>query len=91
MKHTEYFGGKVQSLGLNTENGYATIGVITPGKYTFATATEERMVVTSGELNVKLPDAEWRMVRANEEFIIKENMSFDVEASNDVSYICYYK
>lgn len=91
IKHNVYFEGKVQSLGLNTENGFATIGVITPGKYTFSTASEEKMVITSGHLGVKLPGEEWKMVRAYEEFIIKENSSFDVEATSDISYICFYK
>ncbi|MBA4391099.1 MAG: hypothetical protein C0399_09190 [Syntrophus sp. (in: bacteria)] len=91
MKHNVYFEGKVQSLGLDTEDGNATIGVITPGQYSFTTATEEKMVITSGVLRVKLPQEAWKIVRANEEFIVKENVSFDVEANRDVSYICYYK
>jgi uncharacterized protein YaiE (UPF0345 family) len=91
MKHNVYFEGKVQSLGLDTENGHATIGVITPGQYTFTTATEERMVITSGILKVKLPQEAWKTVLAPEEFIIKDNTSFNVEAAHDVSYICYYK
>lgn len=91
MKHNVYFEGKVQSLGLDTEHGSATIGVITPGQYTFTTATEERMVITSGALNVKLPQETWKIVRAPDEFIVKENTSFDMEAKHDVSYICYYK
>lgn len=91
MKHTVYFEGKVQSLSLDTEYGNATIGVITPGQYTFATATEERMVITSGVLKVKLPQEAWKTVRVPEEFIVKENLSFDMEAARDVSYICYYK
>ena len=60
MEHNVYFDGKVQSLSLETASGKATIGVITPGKYAFSTATEERMVVTSGILTVKLPGGEWR-------------------------------
>ncbi|MDR3539735.1 MAG: pyrimidine/purine nucleoside phosphorylase [Desulfosporosinus sp.] len=90
MKHNVYFEGNVQSLSLNTEHGEATIGVITPGKYTFSTATEERMVITSGDLNVKLPGENWKMVQTNQEFVINANMSFEVEASQDVAYICYY-
>lgn len=91
MKHNVYFEGNVQSLSLNSGNGDATIGVITPGRYAFSTATEERMVITSGALNVKLPGEDWKMVQTNQEFVIKENLSFEVEASLDVSYICYYK
>jgi len=91
MKHNVYFEGNVQSLSLNTGSGQATIGVITPGKYTFSTATEERMVITAGSLNVKLPGEAWKTVQTNQEFVIEEKRSFDVEASFDVAYICYYK
>jgi uncharacterized protein YaiE (UPF0345 family) len=91
MDHNVYFEGKVQSLTMETEQGRATVGVITPGKYTFSTSTQERMVVTSGILNTTLPNGEKKIVGPNQEFIVEANTSFDVEASGDVSYICYYK
>jgi hypothetical protein len=90
MEHNVYFEGKVQSLTLETDQGRATVGVITPGKYTFSTSTQERMVVTSGKLNVKLSQGKERIVGPNQEFIVGANTSFDVEATGDVSYICYY-
>ena len=90
MKHNVYFEGNVQSLSLNSESGSATIGVITPGEYAFSTATEERMVITSGTLNVKLPEEDWIIFHVNQEFIVKANVSFEVKADQDVSYICYY-
>jgi purine/pyrimidine-nucleoside phosphorylase len=91
LKHNSYFDGKVQSLGLDTEKGNATVGVITPGAYAFSTSTEERMRIVSGALMVKLPGKTWEKVEAGNEFIIEANASFDVEASRDVAYICYYK
>lgn len=91
MEHNVYFEGKVQSLSLETDRGRTTVGVITPGKYTFSTASQERMVVTSGILGVRLPGEEWKIVGPNQEFIVPPNASFDVEATQDVSYICYYK
>ncbi len=90
MEHNVYFDGKVQSLGLRAGQGRATIGVITPGRYTFSTTTQERMVVTSGVLHVKPPGEEWKSIGWNEQFIVAPNASFDVEAKEDVSYICYY-
>jgi len=90
MEHNVYFEGKVQSLTLETDQGRATVGVITPGKYTFSTSTQERMVVTSGTLNVTLSQGERKIVGPNHEFIVGANASFDVEATGDVSYICYY-
>jgi uncharacterized protein YaiE (UPF0345 family) len=91
MKHNVYFDGKVQSLSLETATGQATIGVITPGTYAFSTSTEERMVVTSGILAVKLPGGEWKEMSAGKEFIVAANQTFEVEAKRDASYICYYK
>lgn len=90
MKHNSYFEGKVQSLGLETESGNATIGVITPGTYSFSTSTQERMQVTSGTLKVKLPGEAWITVEAGKEFNVQAGVSFEVEAARDVSYICYY-
>lgn len=91
MKHNLYFEGKVQSLSVNTLEGEATIGVITPGKYTFSTSTEEKMIITSGRLKVKLPNEDWKEFLLGQEFVIAKGNSFDVEAISDVSYICYYK
>ena len=91
MKHNVYFDGKVQSLGLSTAEGNATVGVISSGKFTFSTSSEERMIVTSGTLKVKLPDQNWKTMGRNAEFIVPANSSFDVEADTDVSYICYYR
>jgi uncharacterized protein YaiE (UPF0345 family) len=91
MKHNVYFDGNVQSLGLTTAEGPATVGVISPGKFTFSTSSEERMVIISGTLEVKLPGKEWVAMNKNTEFIVPAKSSFDVEATTDVSYICYYK
>lgn len=91
MEHNTYFDGKVQSLSLETETGKATIGVITPGRYAFSTSTEERMVVTSGILTVKLPGREWKEIPVGMEFIVAANQTFEVEVKQDASYICQYK
>ena len=91
MKHNIYFDGQVQSLGLTTAEGAATVGVISPGKFTFSTSSEERMIIISGTLEVKLPGKDWVAMKNNTAFIVPANTSFDVEATADVSYICYYK
>jgi purine/pyrimidine-nucleoside phosphorylase len=90
MKHNIYFDGQVQSLGLTTVDGNATVGVISQGKFTFSTSSVERMIITSGTLKVKLPDQDWKPMEKNAEWIVPANSSFDVEADSDVSYICYY-
>ncbi len=91
MKHNIYYDGKVQSLGLNTDEGYATVGVITPGSYTFSTDFEEHVTIITGTLKVKLPDEDWRGVEKGEKYIVAPKFSFEVIADKHVSYICYYK
>lgn len=90
MEHNIYFGGNVQSLSLQTPVGKATVGVISPGMYAFSTSTEERMVLTSGMLAVKLPGEGWKEISGGEAFIVAAGQTFEVEAKQDVSYICYY-
>jgi len=91
MKHNSYFDGKVQSLAVNTPEGYATAGVIEPGKYTFKTDSEEHMQIVAGSLKVKLPGAAWQTFSKNQTFVVPAKVSFDIEATADVAYICYYK
>jgi purine/pyrimidine-nucleoside phosphorylase len=91
MKHNVCFEGNVQSLSVNTEDGYATVGVITPGQYTFFAESEEHVTIVSGRLHVKLPNQDWSIVRSGEKYVVPYNSSFDVKAENDLAYICYYK
>ena len=91
MNHNIYFDGRVQSLGLNTEEGYATVGVITEGQYTFSAESEEHVVIVSGQLRVKLPGRDWKVVRRGEKYVVPRDSSFEVKTDSDVAYICYYK
>jgi purine/pyrimidine-nucleoside phosphorylase len=91
MKHNSYFEGKVQSLGITTPEGYATVGVIEPGQYTFSTDSEEHLSIVAGSLKVKLPGGSWRLVTRNDSFVVPPRASFDIDAPADVAYICYYK
>jgi uncharacterized protein YaiE (UPF0345 family) len=91
MKHNSYFDGKVQSLAVNTAEGYATVGVIEPGQYTFKTDAEERMQIVAGTLKAKLPGVPWQAFSKGQFFVVPAAASFDVEAAADVAYICHYK
>ena len=91
MKHNSYFDGKVQSLAVNTTEGYATVGVIEPGKYTFKTDSEERMQIVAGTLKAKLPGAAWQPYTRGQTFVVPAHASFDVEVAADVAYLCHYK
>jgi uncharacterized protein YaiE (UPF0345 family) len=90
MKHNVYFGGAVQSLEVRTPDGRATVGVITPGQYGFDADSEERVTIITGKLSVTLPQQRKQQFVAGETYVVPRNSSFEVEASDDVSYICYY-
>ncbi|MBI5585118.1 MAG: pyrimidine/purine nucleoside phosphorylase [Deltaproteobacteria bacterium] len=91
MKHNSYFEGKVQSLGINTPEGYATVGVIEPGQYTFSTDSEEHLTIIAGSMKVKLPGSSWQQVTRSDTFVVPPRASFDIDATAEVAYICYYK
>ena len=92
LKHNAYFDGRVQSLALAVDGVDATVGVMEPGKYTFSTSSEEHMTITAGVLRVQLPGhSEWRDYAAGETFVVAPGKSFEVEAKEDVAYICLYK
>ena len=60
----EYFDGRVKSLGFNNEGGAVTIGVMDKGEYEFGTSSVEYMTVTSGIMNVLLPnETKWKQFR----------------------------
>jgi uncharacterized protein YaiE (UPF0345 family) len=91
MKHSVYFAGKVQSLGVNTASGFATVGVIEPGTYGFSTSSEERLLVIEGTLRARLPGEDWKEFARGGEILVPAGVSFDVRAEADVAYICYYR
>lgn len=91
MKHNSYFEGKVQSLGLNTPDGPATVGVMEPGQFTFQTDAEERMQIVAGSLKAKLPGATWQTYSKDQAFVVPAHASFEIEVSSAMAYICYYK
>jgi len=92
LKVNEYFGGKVKSIGFQTEEGPATIGVMAPGEYTFSTSMVEYMTITSGLMSVLLPgDTEWKDFRDFETFKVEKDQQFQVKTLEDTSYRCLYK
>jgi uncharacterized protein YaiE (UPF0345 family) len=90
IPHNTYFDGKVQSLGLQTENGKATVGVMKTGTYTFSASSPEKMVVLSGILKVKQADGGFIGYNAGQEFHVAAGSSFEVTCDTDAAYICYY-
>jgi len=92
LQVNEYFDGKVKSIGLENEEGKSTIGVMEAGEYEFGTATVEYMTVTSGIMQVLLPEEkEWKSFGKGETFIVEKNKKFNVKMNSQVAYICLYK
>lgn len=90
VSHNTYFDGKVQSLGLETANGKATLGVMKKGEYTFSTSSSEKMVVLSGTMEVKLDGILFHTYNEHDEFEVSAGVSFEVKCNADVAYLCYY-
>ncbi|WP_207510938.1 pyrimidine/purine nucleoside phosphorylase [Longitalea luteola] len=90
VSHNVYFDGKVQSLGIETEKGPATVGVMKKGTYVFNTSSLETMVVISGTMRTKLSGGDWLTHKQGDSFEVAANSSFDVMCATDVAYICYY-
>jgi uncharacterized protein YaiE (UPF0345 family) len=91
-KTNEYFNGKVKSIAFKTEEGDATIGVMAKGEYEFGTSTIEFMTVTSGTMQVMLPnETEWKTYKEHETFRVEKDVKFKVKLEGDTSYKCLYK
>lgn len=90
VTHNTYFEGKVQSLGLDTDKGQATVGVMKKGTYQFSTSTAETIIVVSGIMDIKLPEGQWAKYAEQEKFEVPANSKFDILCDTDVAYICYY-
>ncbi|MBC8984750.1 pyrimidine/purine nucleoside phosphorylase [Pedobacter sp. N36a] len=91
VSHNVYFEGKVQSLGLETPTGKATVGVMKTGSYTFSASSPETMLVISGRMQVRFSGKDdQQQYEAQESFEVPAESSFEVHCEADVAYICYY-
>jgi len=92
FKTNQYFEGKVVSIGLDSAEGTATVGVMAAGEYVFGTSTVEVMTVISGALMVKQPDeTEWKTYKKYESFVVAKDVKFSVKCTEDTPYLCLYK
>ncbi len=90
LTHNTYFDGKVQSVGFERNGRKATVGVIAPGEFHFGTGAPERMTVTSGELQAKLPGGQWVVYPAGTAFEVPGKSGFDVKATAPAAYLCEF-
>ncbi len=92
FKTNQYFDGKVVSIGLESAEGTATVGVMAAGEYEFGTATVEIMTVISGALSVQQPgETEWKTYNKFESFEVAKDVKFRVKCAEDTPYLCLYK
>ncbi len=92
IKVNEYFEGQVKSLSLQTAEGPATVGVMAPGEYEFATSSLEIMTVIAGKLTAKLPgEAEWKDFGPGVSFTVNANEKFQLKVAGDTAYLCLYR
>jgi len=87
-----YFDGAVTSRTVNFPDGSRkTLGFMLPGEYEFSTEAAEVMEITSGELEVKLPETDkWLDVKGGESFNVPKNSLFQVKVKSITDYCCSY-
>ncbi len=92
IKVSEYFGGNVKSLSIQTAEGPATVGVMAVGEYEFGTSSIEVMKVISGRLSVRLPGSSaWKDYAEGESFTVAAKQKFQLKVAAEASYICWYR
>ena len=92
FKTNQYFDGNVVSIGMDSVEGNATVGVMAAGVYEFGTSSVEVMTVISGELTIQQPEeTEWKTYRKFESFVVAKDVKFKVKCTQDTPYLCLYK
>lgn len=86
-----YYDGKVTSRIVEFEDGsIKSLGIMLPGEYTFGTNEAEIMEILSGDLEIKLPNEEWKTLNTPESFNVPANSSFDLKIKSVTDYCCSY-
>jgi len=86
-----YYDGKVTSRTVEFADGSVkSLGIMMPGEYTFNTADKEIMEMMSGELEIRLPNEEWKTLQTPETFEVPANSSFDLKIKTVTDYCCSY-
>ena len=92
LKINQYFDGKVASIGINTSDLPATVGVMDIGQYEFDTSQHEVMTVINGHLSVLLPSSdEYQDFFDGDQFEVAANSSFKLKVPVQTAYFCTYE
>ena len=92
LEGNSYFDGAVTSRTVHFADGSKkTLGFMLPGEYEFGTVAAELMEITSGELEVKLPNSnEWINIEGGASFHVPANSKFKVNVKAITDYCCSY-
>jgi len=86
-----YFDGKVSSRTLVFADGSRkTLGVMLPGEYEFNTDEKELMEITSGKLDVRLPNADWQRFEGGQSFAVPASAKFQLKVIDVTDYCCSF-
>jgi uncharacterized protein YaiE (UPF0345 family) len=86
-----YYNGKVTSRTIEFEDATTkSLGIMLPGDYTFGTKEAEIMEMLSGELEIKLPNEDYKSLNTPETFEVPANASFDLKIKTVTDYCCSY-
>ena len=86
-----YYDGKVTSRTVEFRDGeIKSLGIMLPSEYTFGTNEAEIMEIMSGDLEIKLPNEEWKTLNTPESFNVPANSSFDLKVKTVTDYCCSY-
>ena len=86
-----YFDGNVTSRSIIFQDGSRkTLGIMLPGNYEFNTDEKELMEITSGDLDVLLPDNEWLNIKGGESFEVPANSKFKLKVIKITDYCCSF-
>jgi purine/pyrimidine-nucleoside phosphorylase len=90
-KANVYFDGNVISRTVKFADGTTkTLGFMQAGEYVFNVGVPEIMEIQSGELDVLLPNEDWKPVKGGEAFNVPENSQFKMRVHTPTDYICSF-
>ena len=91
-KANVYFDGRVTSRSCYREDGTRfTLGIITPGCYTFGTGDKEILQMIAGDVEVLRPgDTDWVAFSAGDTLEVAPNCEFQIRTYGVAEYLCDY-
>jgi len=92
LEGNSYFDGAVTSRTVLFSDGTKkTLGFMLPGEYEFGTEAAELMEITSGKLEVMLPDEnDWLTIEGGSSFNVPAKSKFQVKVQEITDYCCSY-